>query len=309
MKERDLLKNSIQKDMPDIEEVRNKCTAQSVLDNTASLNKSTNLKTSKKRFIAIPIATCSVILFLTLLLFNKTGYHALPVARSSHSSLSEISSGNSTSYSSEIENGKVQKSSPVVEEGNTRYFPSIGLADRTLPPYHTINGLKAYAPFVFTGTCISSKPVFQNDMVYTLSTVKVTQVIKGPFAAGDTVSIVEMGGRTTQGEYSKNFNPEEGKVFSASTAEQLPDDYKLVYGFDGYFAMKEGDKVLCFAGDSSGFLKNVSEPLYGVVGSYDGKFLLQADGSYAKPVPSETDTPVFNEKSSRITIEELILMQ
>lgn len=118
-----------------------------------------------------------------------------------------------------------------------------------------------------------------------------------------------MGGRTTQGEYSKNCNFEEGKVFSTSTVELLPDDYKLVYGFDGYFAMKEGDKVLLFSGDTSGFLKDVSEKLYGVVGSYDGKFLLQADGSYAKPVPSRTDKLIFNENSSRITIEDLILMQ
>ena len=112
-----------------------------------------------------------------------------------------------------------------------------------------------------------------------------------------------------QSEYTKNSNPEEGKVFSTSAVKRLPDDYKLVYGLDGYFAMKEGDEVLLFTGDTSGFLKNVSEPLYGIIGDYDGKFLLQADGSYARPAPSQTDKPVFNERSPRTTIEELILMQ
>ena len=144
-------------------------------------------------------------------------------------------------------------------------------------------------------------------MLYTLSTVKVTQVIKGSFTAGDTVSIVEMGGRTKYGEYGKNCNLEK-KAFDTGT-NRFPDDYKLVCGFDGYFAMKEGDKLLCFAGDSSGFLKNVSEPLYDFIGDYDGKFLLQEDGSYATPIPSKTDKPIFNEKSSRTTISDLMAMQ
>ena len=297
MKERDLLKNSIRQDMPDIEAVRNKCTDRSVQNNII------RFKTGKKQFV-VPVAACILVLFFSLFLFNKTGYPALHVTSFSNSSLSDVSNGNSASDSSVIESAI----SPVVDEGDTLYIPSMSNLSRESPTYSTISELKAYAHFVFTGTCISSKPVFQNDTLYTLSTVKVTQVIKGPFAAGDTVSIVEMGGRTIYGEYAKNCTIEK-KAFDTGTAERLPDDYKLVYGIDGYFALKEGDKVLCFAGDASGFLKNVSEPLYGIIGDYDGKFLLQEDGSYAKPVPSKTDKFIFNEKLSKITIKDLMSMQ
>ncbi|MDP2892704.1 MAG: hypothetical protein Q8O09_06170 [Bacillota bacterium] len=187
----------------------------------------------------------------------------------------------------------------VADEENTRYISN---SASRIKSYDTLESLQNAAPFIFTGTCISSKPVFQKDTLYTLSTVKITNVFKGNLTAGDTVLIVENGGRTTFGEYEKGCNIEP-KAFE--TGERLPADYKIVEGTDGYFPMKENEEMLLFVGDTSGFLKDVSEPLYDIMGAYDGKLHLQKDGSYAKPKPSSTDKHMFGEGTLTITLDEL----
>ena len=57
--------------------------------------------------------------------------------------------------------------------------------------------------------------------------------------------------------------------------------------------MKEGEQVLLFLGDTTGFLKEIDGTLYGIIGDYDGKLYLQNDGTYKRPSPSETDEYVF----------------
>jgi len=144
-------------------------------------------------------------------------------------------------------------------------------------------------------------------MMYTLSHVKVEEVFKGDLKKGEEILIVELGGRTTFGEHEKNCDIEE-KAFEQGK-ERLPDDYKLVTGVDGFFSLKEGEQVLLFLGDESGFLKEVTEPLYSIIGGYDGKLFLQEDGSYARPLPNETDKLQFGEESLTITSEELNSIQ
>jgi hypothetical protein len=173
--------------------------------------------------------------------------------------------------------------------------------------YPDLRSLSENAQFIFTGTCISSDPIFQNETLYTLSKVKISKGYKGNLKDGDIVSIIEMGGRTTIGEYSKNCIKDE-KTFD--TGEKLyPDDTKLVMGIDEYYPLSKDEEVLLFAGDTSGFLKDFAEPLYDIIGGYDGKFLLQKDGSYAKPKPSASDEHEFEDETFIITLDELSLIK
>ncbi len=170
--------------------------------------------------------------------------------------------------------------------------------DVLVMPYSSIQELDTVAQLVFTGECVATEPVFQSDMLYTLSRIKVEQVFKGDACAGDILLFCENGGRVTNGEYNKGCNlppiPESAK---ASVDEQI------VVGIDGYYPFQQGEKVLVFADDISGFLVNVDDTLYGCCGAYGGKLLLQDDGSYARP-PSETDKDIYKD-SLVITMDDL----
>ncbi len=185
----------------------------------------------------------------------------------------------------------------VPAEGEDNCATSISDRARS---FLTLPELDAAAEVVITGECVSANPVFQNDTLYTLSQIRIDQVFKGGLTSGDKVFFVEMGGRVTNGEYNKGCNlPPIPKSAEATV------DKPIVMGSDWYYPLKEGEKVLLFAGDSSGFLKAFDQPLYAVIGDYDGKLFLQDDGSYAKPLPAETDKHVFGNGSLFITRNEL----
>jgi hypothetical protein len=168
----------------------------------------------------------------------------------------------------------------------------------------TIDELNELADFVITGICLSSKPNFQDGFVYTESEVKIDTVYRGEnMAAGDTIIVIESGGRSTYGEYAKHA-PKVEKAFY--TGEPMPSDYKFVQGKDGHFPLKEGEQVLLFLGDATGFIMSIEGPIYCIWGDYDGKLLLMPDGkTYANPLPSENDTIEFGEGTLTITVDEL----
>ena len=155
--------------------------------------------------------------------------------------------------------------------------------------YRSIDELAKASAVIVAGECVSARPVYQMDNIYTLSEIRISDVYKGNVAAGETIQVVEMGGRDTYGEYSKHCFTDE-KDFTKLT---YPDHFKVVCGADGFWPMKEGEQVLLFLGDTTGFLKEADGTLYGIIGDYDGKLYLQADGTYQRPSPSETDAYVF----------------
>ena len=189
---------------------------------------------------------------------------------------------------------------PIIDVGNVRYISNQTSREK---PYNSVEKLVEVSGFIFSGECVSSKPVYQNNNFYTLSEVKVYHTYKGKLAVGDIVQVFEIGGRTTFGDYVKGCAIEE-KAFEQAS-DRLPDEYGIVEGIDGYFPLKTGEQVLLFAGDASGFLKMTDKPLYGIHGDYDGKLYLQDDGTYARPIPSETDNFVFGKESLVISVNQL----
>ncbi len=189
---------------------------------------------------------------------------------------------------------------PIYDENEIRYISNS--TDKLV--YDSLDELNKDADFVVTGACISSKPVFQNNIVYTLSEFKIDSIFRGDkLTEGDTILIIEMGGRTTYGEYNKNC-PGEKKAFE--TGDPMPSDYQLVEGIDGYFPLKEGEQALLFLVDASGFINGIDTPMFGIRGAYDGKLFLQPDGAtYARPLPSKNDQLIFGEGTLKITVDEL----
>jgi hypothetical protein len=65
---------------------------------------------------------------------------------------------------------------PITDDNSTRYI-SNRLSRKK--PYDTFDALNKVSSNVIEGNCISSKPIFQNNTLYTLSEVRVTLVYKG----------------------------------------------------------------------------------------------------------------------------------
>lgn len=189
---------------------------------------------------------------------------------------------------------------PSVEEDDIVYSSILADRGRTL----TMKELNELADFVITGVCLLSGPVFQEGCVYTASKVKIDTVYRGEnLASGDTITIIEMGGRSTYGEQAKHA-PKVEKSFY--TGEPMPSDDRFVLGMDGHFPLKEGEQVLLFLGDSTGFIRSIEGPAYGIWGDYDGKLFLQPDGvTYSTTLPSDNDKLIFGEGTFKITVDEL----
>ena len=167
--------------------------------------------------------------------------------------------------------------------------------------YRSVDELAETSAVIITGECVSAKAVYQMDNIYTLSEIRIIEVYKGQINAGDIIQVIEMGGRDTYGEYSKHCFTDE-KDFTELT---YPDYFKVVCGADGFWPMKEGEQVLLFLGDTTGFLKDIDGTLYDIIGDYDGKLYLQSDGTYSRPSPSETDEYVFEEGNLTADTETL----
>lgn len=189
---------------------------------------------------------------------------------------------------------------PIFDDNDTRYISNS--SDKY--SYETFDELNEIASYVVTGVCISSKPVFRKDLLFTLSEIEINDVYRGEtIAKGDVILIIEMGGRTTYGDYEKNCHIEE-KVFE--TGKRMPPDQKIIAGMDGYFPLQENEQVLLFLADGTGFIENIKEPLFGIWGDYDGKLFLQPDGlAYSRPMPAQTDKLQFGGETLSITVDEL----
>jgi hypothetical protein len=198
--------------------------------------------------------------------------------------------------------GQASKDTDTTIEETEEYAHVYSSSDSMVAPYETFEELWDNSPSIFTGECISSEPIYQNETLYTLSQVKIETVYKGDFSEGDVVCFVEMGGRSTVGIYQKECNLE-SKAFEPK-AEPLSSDTKIAVGIEGYFPMREGEHLLLLASDTSGFLKEGPQELLSVMRTYEGKFILREDGSYKRPAASKEDKLYFDENSMVITLDE-----
>lgn len=190
---------------------------------------------------------------------------------------------------------------PYLYNDNTLYVSAVN--DRA-KSFNTFTELDQQAEDVFTGKCISSTAVFQNDWLYTRSEIEIIKVYKGNLKKGDIISVIEYGGITSYEDYCIGVGIED-KDFINEDTSSIPDDMVVAQGTDGHFPIKPDQEVLLFAKNMNGFLKDYDGPLYEIINSYDGKFYKQADGSYARSLSSNTDKLVFTEKSLKVTKKTL----
>ncbi len=190
------------------------------------------------------------------------------------------------------------------EPSQTESIGYFSLSADKLRNYDSFDDLATAAEAVVAGESIESTVVFRFGNIYTLTKLLVTDTYKGSVVNGETIWVIERGGYTTYGEYVANCGADE-KIFGDMIVD-CPDEYQVVMGVDGYFPIKQGEKVLIFVGNTSGFLPDFDEPLYDIIGDTDGKLYVQEDGTYKRADPSQTDDHAFGDNELTITIEDLL---
>lgn len=240
----------------------------------------------------------SVLLILSAMVGGCSSNQAATTATITDKTTSE-----GTSFAQSVSESKSETQSETesiatdiaTSEETTTYSDTIYYSWDTyrLKYYDSIDELFEISELIITGDCISSKPVYQLGQIYTVSEIKVNSCYKGAAGSGDIIQVVEIGGRDTYGEWRKNCNSEV-KDFPTETH---PDDSNVVIGIDGFYPIKEGDSVLLFLGDTTGFLQDIDGTLYGVMSDTDGKLYLQDDGTFLRATPSLTDELVFDENN------------
>ncbi len=200
----------------------------------------------------------------------------------------------------------------ILEKGNSNKIADMHITNEVITYSNHLDKIKQYnnledlyknSEFVITGECISSTPFYQNEMLYTISVIEISNVLKGDLSLDKMIQIIEIGGRTTFGEYEKGCNLPY-KAFETGK-ERLSADQEITIGTDGYFPVKDGDVILLFLCDTTGFIKDSTNRIFSILGSYDGKFYLDFDGNYKRPIPNSEDTISFSEDCLTININDV----
>lgn len=181
------------------------------------------------------------------------------------------------------------------------YYISAHASMMKLPS--SLEELYQQSEFVVTGEVIASGTIFQNDTMYTLQQFAVESVYKGDMEAQSQILIVEMGGTTTFGEYDRN-TIKTVKDFETG-APRRDANTIVIEGVNGHFPMTEGSEMLLFLVDTSGFIKNIDEKLYAVIGTYAGKLYKTDEQTYRQAAPSSNAEISFEPDSLSITLNEV----
>jgi hypothetical protein len=141
--------------------------------------------------------------------------------------------------------------------------------------YSSLAQLKDAADVVVRGQVTDVSYLDFNSTAYTEVTLAVTKCLKGDFAAGDEITIVEVGGVTTMATV-------EGDKFGS--APQADADTKVSVQLEGAPLTQVGDKCVYFLG--TGTIGVVPGTYYVPLGAFQGRF--KVDNGVAKRfVPSD----------------------
>lgn len=125
-----------------------------------------------------------------------------------------------------------QKNIPIVDDGGTRYISNFSSRSKS---YDSFEELVTNAQYIISGKCVSSKPIYQNQTLYTLSKFIIIDSYKGDMEINDVINIIEIGGRTTFGDFESGCGLEE-KTFEKGGL-RLSEIYNIVVGNDGFFPL------------------------------------------------------------------------
>jgi len=149
--------------------------------------------------------------------------------------------------------------------------------------YDSIIKLVKDATYILMGTIISTETVFRQNILHTLSELRIETAYKGRFSPGEVILIGERGGQVTFEEYAKGTNLETGEFEELS---KIDGDTNVVVGTDGYYSTTAGQNVLLFVQDSNWVVPGIDKTIYICVGGYEGTFYQQSDkATYVKPWP------------------------
>jgi hypothetical protein len=135
--------------------------------------------------------------------------------------------------------------------------------------FDTLDQLQKAATVIVKGQVAGISYLDFNGATYTKVTLKVAESLKGKVAAGDQITVMEVGGVTTMAAVK-------GDKFGAPTKEDAETKVKVL--MEGAPLSQVGDNVLYFLG--TGSIGVVPGTYYVPLGAYQGRFAI--DGGVAK---------------------------
>ena len=148
--------------------------------------------------------------------------------------------------------------------------------------YDDEDALKAKSDAIVTGCVVEQKNFFApNGFFYTFQKYTVEEAFKGKLKAGQSITILEMGGKIDAKAYVQETGMPDPEAFYEHNG--ITSDDILIEGCDGYFPTKVGDKTLLFLKDVDSEDYWLPEDAYYLAGEYKGR-LFQTEGTkYARP--------------------------
>jgi hypothetical protein len=172
----------------------------------------------------------------------------------------------------------------------TAGLPEVLLSADFAVGYSSVGQLKQAADLVVRGEVIDVSYLDFNTCAYTKVTFKVAKSFKGDAAAGDEITIMEVGGVTTMASVK-------GDKFGAPTKEDAATKVKVL--LDGAPLTQVGEKCLYFLG--KGEINVVPGTYFVPMGAYQGRFKID-DGTAKRFIPSDMQggklTPLAMDESA-----------
>ncbi|ADL52878.1 hypothetical protein [Clostridium cellulovorans] len=158
--------------------------------------------------------------------------------------------------------------------------------------YRDVDSLEQESGLVVEGTVISNEYIEENLITFTISTVKVTKVLKGNdvVKAGDTVKMLQTGGIMTV-----KSNPSTAKEFDDPKEVEKNIGKKVEIALEGVPVLKEGESAIIFLQKYQG---SIVKDGFVATGDYQGRFKIKNDET------AEPQSDILKETYKAYTVED-----
>lgn len=169
---------------------------------------------------------------------------------------------------------------PVVSAATTSTsvaaVPAVILSADFAVGYSTLGQLRQAADVIVRGEVTDVSYLDFNSTAYTKVMLKVSKCLKGDIAAGDEITIMEVGGITSMATIK-------GDKFGPTTKQDA--DTKVSVQLDGAPLSRIGDKCIYFLG--TGAIGVVPGTYYVPLGAFQGRFKIDNNGVAKRFVPTD----------------------
>ena len=203
-----------------------------------------------------------------------------------------------------------EKTNPVVSSNNQLEQVAVSPSTDTIPSvyggkvdfashYDSVESLVNKSTLIVQAKVISLDYFDFNTHTFTKAKVRVLNSYNDKVKAGDVVTFVDTGGITTMDKLKLNSGGE-GKP-GATPITEKDKNTKVQVLFDGCPLLKLNDELFIFGVEDKEDFYKLSEQYYGIIGSYQGKFVVKGDS-----VERYSNGDISPLKMSKLDIDERI---